>query len=120
MINQLAKETHDNAQSKGFNHDDIPRLLCLVHSEVSEALEAHRSDLYCTMPIYNDAEKAEALINNSYFEAYIKNTFEDELADIILRVMGIAHSKGIDLEFHIRAKMNYNASRAHKHGGKKY
>ncbi len=53
------------------------------------------------------------------FEVAIKNSFEDELADVMIRVMDLAAFKGIDLEYHIKMKMAYNAMREHKHG-KKY
>jgi NTP pyrophosphatase (non-canonical NTP hydrolase) len=44
---------------------------------------------------------------------------EDELADIMIRVMALAAYKGINLESHIKAKMRYNSLREYKHG-KKY
>jgi NTP pyrophosphatase (non-canonical NTP hydrolase) len=49
----------------------------------------------------------------------VKDTFEDELADAAIRIFDLAHSKGIDLQKHIEAKMRYNATREHMHG-KKY
>ena len=44
MINKLAKKVHENARNKGFfdNEKNIGEMLCLIHSEVSEALEAER------------------------------------------------------------------------------
>ena len=44
MINRLAKEIHKNNVSKGFydKEKNIGEMLCLIHSEVSEALEADR------------------------------------------------------------------------------
>lgn len=53
------------------------------------------------------------------FEDNVKDTFDDELADIMIRVMDLATFKGVDLEQHIKAKMRYNSLREHKHG-KKY
>lgn len=53
------------------------------------------------------------------FVSTVKDTFEDELADVMIRVMDLAAFKGIDLEAHIKAKMRYNSLREHKHG-KKY
>ena len=38
---------------------------------------------------------------------YLKNTFEDELADVIIRVLDLCAFKGIDIESHIKAKMRY-------------
>jgi NTP pyrophosphatase (non-canonical NTP hydrolase) len=42
-----------------------------------------------------------------------------ELADIVIRVMDCAVEYGIDLEDEITLKMAYNATRPHKHGGKR-
>lgn len=44
-ITELVKDIHETAKSKGWWSDilPIPTLLCLVHSEVSEALEAYRN-----------------------------------------------------------------------------
>ena len=43
-INQLSEEIHNNAKNKGFFDEpkNIGEMLCLIHSEVSEALEADR------------------------------------------------------------------------------
>lgn len=119
MINALAKEIHANSVAKGFKHDNIPTMLLLAISELTEAMEADRSDKHTAEPTFI-SEKVEALINPSYFRAYVKDTFEDELADAAIRIFDIAAALSIDLEFHIRAKMNYNATRTFKHGGKKY
>ena len=129
MLNQLATEIHENAKSKGFfdSEKNIGEMLCLIHSEVSEALEADRIGLNARWDDYQhflnktDAdlihcgEKAGTQFKTA-FEGCIKNTFEDEMADIIIRVLVLCAYKGIDIERHIKAKMRYNASRPHKHG----
>ena len=122
MINKLSEEIHQNAKNKGFfdNKRNIGEMLALIHSEVSEALEADRNNKY--------AKKghAEGLIGvpspalfNSLYRQNIKDSFGDELADIVIRVMDLAAYKEIDLESHIRVKVRFNSTRPHKHG-KKY
>lgn len=121
MINELAKEIHENAKSKGFfdSEKNIGEMLCLIHSEVSEALEADRKGRHTTGTIQtiNSFVIDEMFVTD--FKIAVKDTFEDELADVMIRVMDLAAFKGIDLEAHIKAKMRYNAMREHKHG-KKY
>lgn len=95
-INELCKEAYETAISKGWHDEprEMGTLLALIHSEVSEALEADRK---------------------GYF-----NNFTEELADICIRVFDLCGSRGIDLESAIREKMEYNKSRPYKHGGKAY
>lgn len=134
MINKLAKEVHQNAKNHGFFDDkkNIGEMLCLIHSEVSEALECDRKDKYYSNSVENQAWFIYGMADKDYgqtfnddsffktqFENRVKDTFEDELADIMIRVMDLAAFKRVDLEAHIQAKMRYNALRPHKHG-KKY
>jgi NTP pyrophosphatase (non-canonical NTP hydrolase) len=45
---------------------------------------------------------------------------EAELADVVLRTMNYAESKGLRLAEAIVAKSEYNNKRPFKHGGKKF
>jgi len=124
MINELAKQVHENAKSKGFFDEpkNIGEMLCLIHSEVSEALDADRGNAYCTlddrqMNVLMGWVKDDDFKNN--YTALAKGTFEEEMADIIIRVLDLCAFKKIDIDRHVRAKMRYNSLRPHKHG-KKY
>jgi NTP pyrophosphatase (non-canonical NTP hydrolase) len=53
---------------------------------------------------------------SEHFEALIKDTVEDELADVIIRALDLCGHLGIDIEKHVELKMQYNKSREYKHG----
>lgn len=122
-INEIAKAAYDNAVSKGFyeNPPSVAERIALIHSEASEALECDRKGKYCLIsPLgIKEMHRQDDAEFSKDFENYIKDTFEDELADIIIRVLDLAASRDIDLEAHIAAKMRYNSLREYKHG-KKY
>jgi hypothetical protein len=96
----------------------------LVVSELSEALEADRIDHHTTLERFQRAQdnhnphsgvsKGQSFKND--FEYHIKDTFEDEIADAIIRLLDLSVSQGIDTERHVELKMRYNALREHKHG----
>lgn len=120
-INELSKEIHKINVKNGFyeGEKNIGEMLALIHSEVSESLEADRKSRYMNGSIRAVNGWFETDKFKEGFEFAVKDTFEDELADIMIRVMDLAQFKGIDLESHIQAKMRYNSLRPYKHG-KKY
>lgn len=140
-LNQLRDEIHANAKEKGFydNPKEIGTLLMLVVSELAEALEADRADYFCDFRKYEERKKysfelkhkqetdvnfmtrspssiqSSEEIEKEAFEIYIKNTFEDELADVIIRVLDICGYFNIDIERNVLAKMEYNKTREKMH-----
>lgn len=104
MLNELAKEIHEEAQRHGWWYEErnVFELLALVHSEVSEAVEDCRHGLMDT-----------------YFEPDGKPCgYPSELADIIIRVLDMAEAAGIDIDHEIRIKVDYNKTRPYRHGMK--
>lgn len=132
----LARRIHQNARNKGFwdNDRNTGEMLMLIVSEVSEAMEADRENrFYDSKTRYrlgkdlsiNGSKWAFDIVDTNdeawrnWFRTEVKNTFEDELADAVIRILDLAYSRNIDLEWHILQKMRYNEGRPHMHG-KKY
>jgi NTP pyrophosphatase (non-canonical NTP hydrolase) len=97
-LRELQREAWEIAEESGFHEGDVEgeddrsrgTILALIHSEVSEALEA-------------DREGDEEL-------------YAEELADIVIRVLDHAETEDIDLESEIEEKNATNRGREHKHG----
>ena len=116
-LNELSKVIHDIAISKGFwdKPSETGTLLMLVTSELPEALEADRKGKYADTKSHFDSN----LDYIESFEANIKDTFEDELADALIRILDICGSRKINISQHVLLKLKYNQTRPYKHG-KKY
>lgn len=121
-LNDLAQVIHQRNIEKGFyeKEKNIGEMLCLLHSEISEALEADRKGKYVQ---YSSMAAINGWTNDSDFiESYndwVKGTFEEEMADIFIRLLDLCAFKKIDIVAHVTAKMRYNQFRE-KYHGKKY
>ncbi len=100
----LTKSVHETAKSKGWWDTDRNNgeALALIHSEVSEALEALRmgNPPDDKIPEFSGAEA--------------------ELADVVIRIMDLSAARGWDVGGAIVAKMEMNKGRAKMHGGKAF
>lgn len=100
LFTNLQSEVHRNAVDKGFWDDpvNVAEKLALIHSEISEALEAYRKG---NPPDNKLPEYESAAV---------------ELADAVIRIMDLAGGMGMNLAGAIVAKVEYNLGRPRKHG----
>lgn len=102
QMKRLQERCHNIAREKGFwdnkEFDNFmfdrnnAEIIALIHSELSEALEALRHDNW-------------------------KNVAE-EMADTAIRIMDFCEARGINLEKEILKKIKKNKKRAYRHGKK--
>ena len=114
ILNELAGEIHELNHKWWHDKNGQPmqrnkgELLCLMHSEISEAMEGERKDLMDDKLPH-------------------RKMAEVELVDAIIRILDYAAGFGYDLQGAFDEKMAYNAQREdHKHesrriaGGKQF
>lgn len=121
-LNARAKLIYEANKAKGFwdKERNVGEMLMLVTSELSEALEASRDGKFFT-----GGHRLKEVVSRSTDEAFttifkdeVKDTYEDEIADAIIRLLDMAGGQGIDIDFHIDQKLRFNATRARLHGKK--
>lgn len=124
-LTKTAKEIHENAVNHGFweGNPKPEHFLMLVFTEVSEMVEADRKGKRANLektaigPATNIMREnlKEAIETakdfNGVFESFIKNTVEDEMADVVIRLLDLAGSMGIDFD-HLNP-CNYRRSFIH-------
>jgi len=103
-ITEWQQEVHSIARSKGFDvrERNVAESLCLIHSEVSEAMECWRDDDMEMRYAPDGSGKPEGL--------------PSELADVVIRVMDFMEGFGMNLEEAMEIKAAFNRGRPQLHG----
>lgn len=98
-INALRNEAYENAKSHGFHdaNNSKKHYLCLVLTELMEAVEADRKARHCVIDL-NEVDLIEdESIFLATFEQNIKDTVEDEFADTAIRLLDYAGLYSCDM-----------------------
>ena len=99
---ELKEKAHSNAMNHGFwkEKQSNEHCLMLVITEVAELVEADRkgdkAGVGTKLLVEQDLKTGESF--NDVFTSHIKNTVEDEFADIAIRLFDLAGALGVDFD----------------------
>lgn len=118
-IKELCKKAHQIAKEHGFwdtKNPNISEKLMLIITELGEACEALRKNNRQNYePTYTIQDM---FCNGRLHRIWHKDSFEDEICDVFIRLGDLCEALDIDIEWQIKKKMEYNQSRPYKHGKK--
>lgn len=125
-LKQMMAEVREVNEANGwFDEDRRPAEgLALLHSEVSEWLEALRS--WGTADATPEPTSARPPIGETMAEQKIRLAGRtpkpegagSEAADVLIRLLDECDRQGIDLEAEYVRKIAYNRTRSYRHGGR--
>ena len=106
-LNALKNRAYKNACEHGFHDVDYSNehLLCLVISELMEAVAADRKGNYADVGKFIASNKASikrtgdsGYFNHVVFDICINDTVDSELADVVIRCLDLAGLRGFDVD----------------------
>lgn len=110
QLNRLRDEAYATACNKGFHdekHSD-EHYLMLVITEIAEAVQADRKGLRANRERYDYVvDRGMCSDIEECFEKYIKNSIEDELADIVIRLLDFCGMNGCSFDYRLITPEEY-------------
>ena len=107
-LNELRDEAYSIAKANGWHEEEHSdsHWLMLIITEIAEAVQADRKNLHADIASFKEyqtyygsflpSKETLEIRFREDFEAYIKNTVEDELGDVIIRCLDLCGVKGLD------------------------
>jgi len=99
-ILQLIEQSHTLSKKKGFwDVEKNPQEdLMLIVANLGDVIKAFKKKKHANWTLLtNHSQEKINIVGNSYFEAYIKDSFEDELANVVLRITDFIGGFKIDI-----------------------
>lgn len=134
-LNRLAGKIHKTVIEHGWweTERELPEVLMLCVSELSEALEEYRdgrpNEWYMCNEIFGDStpclpkDETQWRMFGHTAECEYRSAKPEGIAvamvDCIIRIFDYLAHIDIDIDGIMKRKMKYNASRPYRHGGKK-
>lgn len=108
-LDQMAAEVREVNMEKGWRTggNTFGDYIALLHSELSEALEAYRD---------HRLEDATEVVYGNYVPK--PEGVGSEFADVLIRLLDACDIYGIDLEAEYERKLAFNRTRPYQHGGR--
>ena len=106
-LNELRDEAYSIAKANGWHeqeHSD-EHYIMLIITEIAEAVQADRKGHHADVAKFKEwqgnslplSEETQIKRFKEDFEAYIKNSVEDELADVVIRCLDLAGLRKVEL-----------------------
>ena len=102
-LNKLRDKAYQCAVAHGWHEENLSdeHFLCLVISELMEAVEADRIGMHANRANFEYCMKQRKRDDGEFMYAFkqdIKDSVEDELADACIRMLDLAGLRGYDLD----------------------
>lgn len=113
VLNELRDLCIQEAKDKGWHTElnvNVAAFIANLHGEVSELWEAWRKGA-----LDKPCDKAEKMVSHGLEPL---TNAEEEIADIIIRVLDTAAVMKVDVERAVLGKLLFNRTRPHRNGGK--
>ena len=117
-LNKLSKEIYEANKAKGFHEETYSHehMLCLVISELMEAVEADRKNRKADLKTFEEfmggvKDKHYDTMYAKCFKEFIKDTVEEELSDAVIRLFDTVGALGLSLYSFSKDSCDYGTTK---------